>query len=107
VFKRRGGIAWGQIRTAFASALTRAGIEGFRFHDLRHTFASHYMMRGGQLYDLKEILGHSDIEMTARYAHLSPAPPSRWRGRPRRAHRWAHEWAQSARIWSGAGHRAS
>ena len=37
-----------------------------RFHDLRHSFASHYMMRGGSLYDLKEILGHSDINNTAR-----------------------------------------
>jgi integrase len=73
VFARRDGVAWGQIRTAFASALTRAGIKGFRFHDLRHTFASHYMMRGGSLYDLKEILGHSDMKMTMRYAHLSPA----------------------------------
>jgi integrase len=73
VFARRDGAAWGQIRTAFAAALKRAAIAGFRFHDLRHTFASHYMMRGGQLYDLKEILGHSDVKMTTRYAHLSPA----------------------------------
>jgi integrase len=72
VFKRGNGAEWGQVRTAFATALRRAGIEHFRFHDLRHTFASHFMMRGGSLYDLKEILGHSDIKMTARYAHLSP-----------------------------------
>ncbi len=44
----------------------------FRFHDLRHTFASHFMMNGGNLYDLQRILGHSQIEMTMRYAHLSP-----------------------------------
>ena len=72
VFARQDGTAWGQIRTAFTTALTRAGIEAFRFHDLRHTFASHFLMRGGSLYDLKEILGHSDIKMTMRYAHLSP-----------------------------------
>ena len=66
VFKRRNGAQWGAIRTAWESALTRAGIEGVRFHDLRHSFASHYMMRGGSLDDLKEILGHSDINMTAR-----------------------------------------
>jgi integrase len=72
VFRRRGGTAWGQIRTAFAGALIRAGITHFRFHDLRHTFASHFMMRGGSLYGLKEILGHSDLKMTMRYAHLSP-----------------------------------
>jgi integrase len=73
VFKRWNGAQWGAIRTAWESALTRAGIEGVRFHDLRHSFASHYMMRGGSLYDLKEILGHSDIKMTARYSHLSPS----------------------------------
>ena len=71
-FKRSDGGEWGQIRTAFTSALERAGIKAFRFHDLRHTFASHYMMRGGSLYDLKEILGHADIKMTLRYAHHSP-----------------------------------
>jgi len=59
------------IKTAFRSALTRAGINDFRPHDLRHTFASHYLMRGGSLKGLKEILGHKEIKMTMRYAHLS------------------------------------
>jgi integrase len=59
------------IKTAFRSALKRAGITDFRPHDLRHTFASHYIMRGGSLKALKEILGHADIKMTMRYAHLS------------------------------------
>ena len=44
-----------------------------RFHDLRHTFASHFMMNGGNSYDLQKILGHATHEMTQRYAHLSPA----------------------------------
>ena len=44
----------------------------FRFHDLRHTFASHFMMNGGNIYDLQKILGHSSLEMTQRYAHLAP-----------------------------------
>lgn len=43
-----------------------------RFHDLRHTFASHFMMNGGNIYDLQKILGHSSLEMTQRYAHLAP-----------------------------------
>jgi site-specific recombinase XerD len=43
-----------------------------RFHDLRHTFASQFMMHGGNLYDLQKILGHSDSKMTQIYAHLSP-----------------------------------
>jgi len=41
------------------------------FHDLRHTFASHWMMRGGDIFKLQRILGHKDIKMTMRYAHLS------------------------------------
>ena len=59
------------IKTAFNSALKRAGIQDFRPHDLRHTFASHYVMRGGSLRALQKILGHADIKMTMRYAHLS------------------------------------
>ena len=51
--------------------LERAGIEDFRFHDLRHTFASWYMMNGGDLYELAKILGHSNIKMTERYAKLA------------------------------------
>jgi integrase len=111
LFKRKSGAAWGQIRTAFAKALERAGIKGFRFHDLRHTFASHYMMRGGNLYELKDILGHSDLKMTMRYAHLSPqhlrVGMERMEGLARLP--MAHEMTQSARINSAAGdpHRAT
>lgn len=43
------------------------------FHDLRHTFASHWMMNGGDIFRLQKILGHKSIEMTMRYAHLSPS----------------------------------
>jgi integrase len=44
-----------------------------RFHDLRHTFASQWMMSGGDLFKLQKILGHKSTELTLRYAHLSPA----------------------------------
>lgn len=41
-----------------------------RFHDLRHTFASHFMMNGGNIYTLQKLLGHKDIQTTLIYAHL-------------------------------------
>ena len=59
------------VKVGFNSALKRAGISDFRFHDLRHTFASHFVMRGGSLKELQEILGHKTMTMTLRYAHLS------------------------------------
>lgn len=65
------GQSVGSVKTAFNGALKRAGIENFRFHDLRHTFASQLIMRGGTLKDVQEILGHKTMTMTLRYAHLS------------------------------------
>jgi len=60
-------------KTAWKRVLRLARIEDFRFHDLRHTFASHFAMKGGNLYALAEILGHSSPKMTLdRYTHLSP-----------------------------------
>jgi integrase len=60
------------IRAAFQGACRRAGIEDFTFHDLRHTFASHLVMAGRPLKEVCELLGHKDIQMTMRYAHLAP-----------------------------------
>jgi integrase len=57
---------------AFENSLRRAGIRDFKFHDLRHTFASHFVMKGGSLKGLQELLGHIHLTMTLRYAHLSP-----------------------------------
>ena len=61
-------------RAAFRGAYERCGFEtpGQLTHILRHTFASHYMMAGGDILSLQRILGHSSITMTMRYAHLSP-----------------------------------
>jgi integrase len=61
--------------SSFRRALKRTTIElpkGQAAHVLRHTFASHFMMNGGNILALQKILGHSDIKMTMRYAHLSP-----------------------------------
>jgi integrase len=60
-----------RVDKSFATILGLAGIADFRFHDLRHTFASWYMMNGGDLYELAKILGHSNIKMTERYAKLA------------------------------------
>ncbi len=60
------------VKKAWHTALLRAGISDFRFHDLRHTFASNFAMAGGNVHALAKILGHSNPVMTlGRYAHLS------------------------------------
>lgn len=60
------------IYRVFEKAQLAAGIENkITFHQLRHTFASQFVMRGGSIYDLQKILGHTSITMTQRYAHLS------------------------------------
>ncbi len=53
------------------ASLRRAGIKDVRFYDLRHTFASHYLLRGGTLRGLQMIPGHTGLKTTMRYAHLS------------------------------------
>jgi len=58
---------------SWTTALRRAGIKDFHFHDLRHTFASRLVMKGVDLATLQSLLGHKTITMTLRYAHLSPS----------------------------------
>lgn len=72
VFCREDGSRVIDIRKPFFTALKRSGIIDFRFHDLRHTAASHLVMAGVDLNTVRELLGHSSLEMTLRYAHLSP-----------------------------------
>jgi integrase len=59
-----------RVEGSFETVLELASIRDFRFHDLRHTFASWFMMNGGDLYELAKILGHANIKMTERYAKL-------------------------------------
>ena len=53
-------------------ACKKAGLRQIGWHALRHTFASHLVMRGASIKAVQELLGHSSIQMTMRYAHLAP-----------------------------------
>lgn len=61
------------VRTPFETALKRAEITNFRFHDLRHSAASYLVMNGASLPEIAAVLGHKSFQMVKRYAHLSDA----------------------------------
>lgn len=71
VFVFRGKPVHQTSTKAWRSALKRAGIKDFRWHDLRHTWASWHVQRGTPLHVLKELGGWETMEMVQRYAHLS------------------------------------
>jgi len=60
------------LKKSWSSLLVKANIKDFRFHDLRHDFASRLVMAGVDLYRVRDLLGHGSIEMTERYSHLAP-----------------------------------
>ena len=65
------------LRAPWDVALKRAGIEDFRWHDLRHSTASYLAMNGASLAEIAEVLGHKTLAMVKRYAHLSEAHTAR------------------------------
>ena len=67
------GRRYGDVKRSFKTALKRAEIRDFRFHALRHCFASHLVMAGIDLTTVKELMGHKDFKMTLRYARLAPS----------------------------------
>jgi hypothetical protein len=72
VFPDEEGERMFSLKTAWSAITTAAALEAFRFHDLRHSFASKLVQRRVDLATVRELLGHSDFALTLRYAHLAP-----------------------------------
>ena len=72
VFYDGDGRTFRNVRKSFDTAVRKSKIEDFRFHDLRHTFASNLVMEGVDIMTVKELMGHKDLTMTLRYSHLAP-----------------------------------
>jgi integrase len=73
VFPNRSGTAPVLIERDWRAALLASGVQDFRFHDLRHTFASYMAMSGATLREIADVLGHKNIQQTMKYAHLLPS----------------------------------
>jgi site-specific recombinase XerD len=60
------------INRSWRNVSKAAKLADFKFHDLRHSFASKLVQSGVDLYAVKELLGHSELSMTEKYSHLAP-----------------------------------
>lgn len=72
VFPAKDGGRLDNVNKSWASILKSAGIQNFRWHDMRHDFASQMVMKGVPLNTVRELCGHADLNTTLRYAHLAP-----------------------------------
>lgn len=77
VFPSKNGKTFDNIQTSWENLRKEAKIENFRWHDMRHHFASRLVMNGVPLNTVRELLGHTNLEMTLRYAHLAPEQKER------------------------------
>jgi site-specific recombinase XerD len=70
---KRGRLTHSMVKDVVPNLCTKAGLQTrLTMHDLRHTFASHLVMKGKSLAQVQKLLGHTTIQMTMRYVHLSP-----------------------------------
>lgn len=70
--QRRAGKPFTTVKKSWASLVARASLSDFTFHDMRHDFASRLVQAGVNLYEVRDLMGHSSITLTERYAHLAP-----------------------------------
>ena len=78
VFPSEKGTPLTNIKNSWTGLLKLARVQDFRFHDLRHDFASKLVMAGTPLNTVRDLLGHTDIKTTLRYAHLAPGHQASW-----------------------------
>ena len=72
VFPGKDGAPLTNVDSAWGSIVKAVKLQDFHWHDMRHHFASRLVMAGVDLNTVRELLGHADLKMTLRYAHLAP-----------------------------------
>lgn len=77
VFPSKNGQRFDNIQTSWENVKKLANLKSFRWHDMRHHFASKLVMKGVPLNTVRELLGHTNLDMTLRYAHLAPEQKER------------------------------